>query len=312
MRRARQGRLWLALILAACGVVAEVTSPRSTTATATPVATIVSTTTSSSSTTSSTSTTSTTTTSLPEGIQQRPVPVPGSSIVVRFEGGLAPAVLASIENTLPLARRDLGDAGSLVVHVYATVEAFVAAHDVAAQPRARADVEAGSVASTTTGTIWIYGPRYAERDAATRRQIVFHEYFHTVQLSLSKGRSNRSALWLIEGSARYFEFRTDVDLGFSTFDRPRETQIRVSRGLGPLQSFEADGGPSFRGGGGEAYTLGFLATDYLVSLKGVVALKRDLWIGLSVAADWRSIFSSVFGISTEQFYADFEAYRQTL
>jgi hypothetical protein len=244
------------------------------------------------------------------GIQERRVEAAGgASLVIRFDDPMQQEALRTVEEALLVARQDLGDSGPLVVHVYSSAEAFVAGHDARSQQKAQQDVDSGATANTNSAGIWIYGPRFVDRDTSARRLIVVHEYFHTVQLSLSMERGARPPEWLAEGSARYFETRVGADHGYTDFDRRRDLDIRQSRALEPLQTYEGRGG---RLDAGEAYTLGFLASDYLVKAKGVDALKRDLWIQMRLTADWQTAFANVFGVSTDQFYADFEAYRATL
>lgn len=254
---------------------------------------------------------SATTSTLPVGVARRKLAVDGSPIVVSYDDGMPADAIASIEETLPLARQDMGDSGALVVHVYATVDAFVAAHAPADRRRAQEYVDAGLSASATPGAIWFFGPNYVPRDDMTRRMIVLHEYFHTVQSSLSNQRSTNGPLWLREGTARYFELRLGGQHGYGDFDRLRRSEIARSRTLDSLQTYESRGQATFLGGGGEAYTLGFIASDYLVNSKGRDAVARMVWTELRTK-DWRAAFASAFGESVDQFYASFEAYRRTL
>lgn len=252
-----------------------------------------------------------TSSTLPIGVAHRQLAVQGSPIVVSYDDGMPADAIASIEETLPLARQDLGDSGALLVHVYATIDAFVAAHPQADRRRAQEDADAGLSASTTARAIWFYGPNYVPRDDRTRRMIVFHEYFHTVQSSLSNRRSANAPLWLLEGTARYIEYHLGGQHGYGNFNQLRRSEIARSRSLDPLQTYETRGQATFRGGGGEAYNLGFVAADYLVNTKGQDALARIVWTELRTK-DWRGAFAGAFGESVDQFYADFEAYRRGL
>jgi len=309
-RRAAGLAAALGLLLGACVGGGQYVSPATT-----PTTVVASTTTTTAAPTTTTSTAppaTTTSTTTVAGITERRLSEPGSSIVLRYDAGVAPALLGSIEATIPFARTDFGDSGALVVHIYSDVETFVGAHDPRAQQQAREDVEAGSVASASGGTIWIYSPRFEQQSPSSRQLIVLHEYFHTVQAFLSSGRSGRLPLWMREGSARYFELRDGADHGFTDFARRRATEVRASRPMDPLENFETAGGASFRGGTGEAYTLGFLATEYLVNAAGIDVVKHDFWAALKPGTDWHTVFATTFGVSVDQFYADFEAYRVTL
>ena len=299
-RRRSAALLWVALLLAAC---------RTSGSTAQQPATASPPTTSATTTQPAPATTSTT---LPAGILQRPITVPGPAVLLRYDEGMAPEGLSIVEATIPVAYEALGEAGPLVVHVYASADNFVASHDPRLQDRARADVEGGLVATGGAGAIRIYGPRFLDRDTADRRLAVIHEYFHAVQARLSGGRSTTAPLWLREGTARYVERGVARDRGYIDYGRRRSTDVRSSRGLEALVAYEEPGGATFRGDSGGAYIVGFLASEYLESLKGRDAVQREFWAGLRSGTDWKIAFAAVFDVSVERFYADFEAYRQTL
>ena len=75
--------------------------------------------------------------------------------MLRFDAGVQPGLLSLIADVVAIARHEAGDSGPLAVHVYSTVDDFVAAHDARSQEQARRDVEAGSLAFAGAGTIWI-------------------------------------------------------------------------------------------------------------------------------------------------------------
>lgn len=298
----------VALLLAACSGPAPQAAPAPTTL---PPPTMLPSTTTSSTTTTRPAPTTTTTTLAP-GVAQRSIAVTGPSIVLRYDEGVPPEALSIVEETIPVALASLGESGPLVVHVYDSAENYVASHDPRSQERARADVDAGVTATAGGGVIRIYSPRFLLRDTVSRRLVVLHEYFHTVQSRLSAGRSGTTPLWLREGTARYVELGVAGDHGYIDYGRRRAVEVRTARGLQALQSYEDQGGPTFRGESGGAYVVGFLASEYLESLKGRQAVQRDFWSALRTSADWRAAFTAVFGVPVDQFYADFEVYRRTL
>jgi hypothetical protein len=300
----------ITLLLAAWGATAPHAAPAPTAAATAPAATATAQPTTSSSTT--TTSPAPTTTAL-GGITQRAIAIPGASISLRYDDGIPPSALSVVEETIRLARDALGDSGPLVVHVYSSADNYVASFDPRLQERARADVAAGVVATGGSGAIRIYGPRFLGlTTTVSKRLVVIHEYFHTVQSRLSAGRSGAAALWLREGTARYIEYRVAGDQGYSDYARNRTRVVQQSRGLENLQAYEEHGGPTFLGESGGAYVVGFLASEYLESLSSREAVQRDFWTALRSGADWRAAFETVFGVSVGQFYADFEAYRQTL
>lgn len=307
-RRRVAGAVGVAMLLAACSNPAPQAAPATTSLPATTTSTTTSITTTS---TTRPAPTTTTTTLLP-GVAQRPIAVPGQSISLRYDEGITPAALAIVEEMIPIAFEALGDSGPLVVHMYDSADIYVGSYDARSQERARADIEAGAVATGGGGAIRIYGPRFLRLDATSRRLVVLHEYFHTVQFRLSAGRGGNIPLWLREGTARYVEYGVAGDHGYVDYGRRRTAEVRAARGLDRLQTYEEQGGPTFRGESGGAYVVGFLASEYLESLKGRDAVQREFWAGLRSGTDWKIAFAAVFDVSVEQFYADFEAYRQTL
>ncbi|HUR22401.1 MAG TPA: hypothetical protein VMZ73_00870 [Acidimicrobiales bacterium] len=309
VRRRAAMAVGVTLLLTACTSSARQAAPAPRTS---PTSTSLPATTTRSSTTSTRPAPTTTTTTLLAGLAQRPIAVPGASILLRFDEGVPPEALSVVEETIPVAYDALGESGPLVVHVYASADTYVASHDPRSQERARADIDGGVVATGGAGAIRIYSPRFLDRDTTTRRLIVIHEYFHTVQSRLSAGRGGVIPLWLREGTARYVEYGVAGDHGYIDYGRRRTAEVRTSRGLESLQTYEEQGGPTFRGDSGGAYVVGFLASEYLETLKGRQAVQRDFWAALRTSADWRAAFTTVFGISVDQFYADFESYRKTL
>lgn len=293
-RRSTRGGLLLALALAACGGPTEFVPTPTTGPPALPTSTVLP---------SAAST-------LPAGVARRQLVVEGSPITVSYDDGMPGDIILSIEEMLPLARQDLGDSGPLVVHVYATVDAFVAAHAPADRRRAQQYADAGIGASASPGAIWFYGPNYAPSSDRSRRMVIFHEYFHTVQFTLSNRQTAKAPTWLLEGTARYVEVRLGSRHGYVDFDRVRLSEIGRSRDLGPLQTFETRAPVTAPGASGP-YALGFVAADYLVNKVGLDAVERLVWTELRIK-DWRAAFAAAFGEPVEQFYASFEDYRRSL
>jgi hypothetical protein len=71
------------------------------------------------------------------------------------------------------------------------------------------------------------------------------------------------------------------------------------------------GGSVSTGGSGDAYTVGFVASDYLVEKYGRERLEDDFWVALATT-DWRSAFLEVFGLTVDAFHSEFAACRAAL
>jgi hypothetical protein len=245
----------------------------------------------------------------PGPLQSRPAGAGAPTVTLSFSPRVSGDVLTVIADALADARKTFGESGALTVRVYCDLEQYVA--DSRRPPDdVRDELSAGLVAQVYRGDVWIYGPNYQPLPPNERRRVVYHEYFHAVQRHLSQNRSSQrppTPVWLVEGSARYFEYMVEPQ-DASTFHR---VGVRRFAALPALPDLEQAGGGIGTGGSGEAYTVGAVASDYLVNTYGRDALQHDFWAALS-HTDWRSAFTEVFGTTVDDFYSAFEAYRQTL
>ena len=227
--------------------------------------------------------------------------------------------------TLSWAHADLGDSGPLTVHVYSDEEHFVTAYTAdfgISATEARQQLAQGQTAfATTGGHIWIYLTNFDRAPEATRRLAVFHEYVHTLQdwqaqlRFQSKATEERSFVprWMVEGCAEYLAIRAGATRGLVDQARQRDRVVlRAKEAQETLQAFETAGQARFRGGAGEAYTVGWLACERLASVSGHDAVAHGFWQSLAKVRDWKSAFAEVFGQTPETFYPAFEAFRATL
>lgn len=150
-----------------------------------------------------------------------------------------------------------------------------------------------------------------ERDRALDQQkTAAHEYIHTWQSHIGCPAA-RTTMWLSEGVAEYVAWQAMVGAGLISASDARTGQVRNPatfdvRMRGILQTCER--GSSICG---EAYSLFYLAVDRLSDRSGVRAL-RGLCDAVASGLPWSTAFATVFGMSVETFYAEFEAYRDTL
>jgi hypothetical protein len=231
-------------------------------------------------------------------------------ITFHVSPSVAREALVRIARHASEARQELGDAGALGVRVYCSIQELATASDEAPEDVQR-KVTSGEIAYILAGDMWLYGPAFDRQPANRLRETVYHEYFHALQRSLSRGRSTRAAteppLWLIEGSAEFFEHAaTPAEL-----DRFQRVQRRRWESKPALEALERSGGAPSVGGNGDAYIVGALAVDYLMTTYGRERIQTEFWAALA-DTDWRSAFLQVFGVSVDMFYSDFAAYRQTL
>ena len=143
-----------------------------------------------------------------------------------------------------------------------------------------------------------------------------HEMFHHVQRQLSQREPLTSPVWLHEGAATWAESRLPTGLRGVPNETERESRLRdVARVKATLQSVEW---PYT----GLAYRLGPLAANSLADLGGVdahIEYNRQLYPQIIGAerrwvqgSDWKQAFAAGFGLTTTEFYSEFEAWRKTL
>jgi hypothetical protein len=242
-------------------------------------------------------------------MQIRPPAAGGPQVTLSLSPRVSTDALNLIADALTRGRDALGDSGPVSLVVQCDMENYIAGVNGPAE-EVRRSLKEGLPAQVSRGAIWIYGPNF-DSPLFDQRRIIYHEYFHAVQRFLSKSKSTQAGsgipLWLIEGSARYFE-NAVVEGNLDAF---RKSQVRRWAALPSLAELEQGGGAKSKGGSGDAYTVGSVASDYLAAKYGQSRLQHDYWAALATT-DWRSAFANVFGESVDDFYADFEAYRLTL
>lgn len=154
----------------------------------------------------------------------------------------------------------------------------------------------------------------AASEIASGRYVLTHEYFHIIQGQLSDLWANR---WLVEGTADWAENEHRVvdgsDVWTDLLDRRRS---EIATDTPTLRSTE-------NGNSNWEYTLGWLATDLLISQNGADSWV-EFWRNLSptevgphhrwlAETDWRTAFYQTFGTTVEKFYAnDFYLLRANL
>ena len=228
-------------------------------------------------------------------------------LTLHFGPRVSTASLVLISGAASEAREAFGEASAVGVHVYCDIEEYAATLRISSE-EAQRQIAEGRFASILLSDIRIYGPRFERQPLVERRRIIYHEYFHAVQHSLSRNRSSRGErlLWLIEGSARYFE-NAITPRSLEAF---RQSQVRRWAALPELATLiDPVGADTIVGP--EVYRLGSVASDYLVTKYGRNLVQHDFWAALA-GTDWRSAFLQVFGVSLDEFYAEFETYRTTL
>ncbi len=146
-----------------------------------------------------------------------------------------------------------------------------------------------------------------------RRSTTAHEVFHIIQdnlseMSFSLGPDHPKAIptWLIEGSANYYGFYVVNQMGFNDYKESRSSRNWYDYKSGPqvplieYNNFSSD-----------PYTIGQLATEYLVASAGFESLMNIFKLS-KTEKTFSSAFKKAVGISLDEFYLKFELSRSLM
>ncbi len=142
-----------------------------------------------------------------------------------------------------------------------------------------------------------------------RLRIILHEYAHVLEFDLVGSQlgccpSDQVPLigpqWLVEGSAEYLTFVFFGDQG--VIEGQKNDAKSVSAPLRELETLMGLDSEFF------AISLAAVAVDFAVSLRELSALV-DFWQAIGDGASWQTAFESSFGLTIDEFYQEFEAYR---
>ena len=170
--------------------------------------------------------------------------------------------------------------------------------------------DAGLLCLNTRAAAW---QEQFRQDPALIAQLVAHEHVHNVQAQLGcfAEADEHEWLWLFEGMATHLAFRAMVADGRWPASAAGEQMRRwgvASPDLRPLRAYERGGA----GDGDAAYALFHLATRHLDELAPRPDALLDFCRRTAGGAAWRDAFAAAFGLTTDDFYARFEAARPAL
>ncbi len=167
---------------------------------------------------------------------------------------------------------------------------------------------------------WVYtgSASWLGRDDATRAKILAHEAFHIMQFELAGPQGldggpddvpRAGPQWLVEGAAEYIGYRAIASQGLIGMSAIRAQWIsRTKLTASLLRSRETSAGLFAEP---EPYQISPLAVDFLLAARPD-ALLVAYYEAIGGGETWQSAFATVFGMSIETFYEEFEAYRRGL
>lgn len=243
----------------------------------------------------------------------------------RLDTAVGDDIQRFILETLGWVHADLGDSGPLTIHVYSDEEHFVTAYTgeygISAAD-ARRQMAAGQTAfASPGGHIWIYLTNFQKRNEASRRVALFHEYTHTLQQwqadirfqSVAPEERSFVPRWLVEGCAEYLAVKATGRRRLVDEERGRASILAQAKtSTASLESLETGGEASFRGGTGDAYTVGWLGCERLTLLRGEDGVAHGFWLSYAKLREWHAAFTEAFGETPATFYEDFGTFRATL
>jgi len=269
------------------------------------------------------------TSSSPTGSAAAPVSRLGAGqLAYDFDSGVSSDDQDTIRTAISIGQQAFGPVGDLTVHVYTDVNALIQVYAQAAcggcvlDDTTRQRWLNGGEGEAFLGHIFLYVATTQWRGWARAQRIheVVHEYFHTYQnaaygqriISASaNGPYAAGPVWLAEGSAEYEAFMATDSAGAQSFAEGRQQEQRSARRITlPLQAMETWQQPRATNQTDGPYSVGFFAVEDLASLAGADSIKQ-YWSAARTAQRWQDAFAAAFGLSADDFYAQFSSYLAT-
>ena len=235
-------------------------------------------------------------------------PIRGTPVELRVQDGVTAREVEAVRRGVLLVQRFMRRSLGHVVR--GPVEARVARPDRCRRTDSsdREVIGQGSAGFICVDTANVEWQVLINSDPVAAIAVSAHEYVHVLQAELGclPSRDERYE-WIVEGMATHVAWRALEEAGLVTAARVRRT-IRLDgafdAGSGPLRDYERKGGRT------PQYALWHAAIRLLLhdSRRTDVAL-RAFCARVGAGSPWRSAFARTFGMTVDEFYAEFEAAR---
>ena len=150
-----------------------------------------------------------------------------------------------------------------------------------------------------------------DRSLIWARDSLAHEYFHVLQLTLSRKDHRHGTFaepaWLIEGSATYLQYVVSQVLGIQHHSTLQQYKA-IALGMPPLENQETQEQFFNRGGSNFSYAAGAVATKMLADIAGLSEI-MDHYALIGKEYTWREAFEEAFGLPVGEFYELFEEHK---
>jgi len=228
---------------------------------------------------------------------------PTGELAIIFEPGVSESDRLDISESARLGTRVIGS--FLGPAGLDTAEIIVRAAESPSGPFTMASTLGQQIEVFTGGAAWQSAP------SLIRIEAVVHELMHVYQNTLEKSVMYTAPLWFDEGTAEAVGYLAISQLGVVDQDEiyalalAMLTHFPVSGSLAaltPYGSMTAD-----------SYPLAYIAVQYLLGRSGMsVSALAQVYEAIDRGRSFADAFASIFGISVDEFYVEFDDWRSRL
>ncbi len=168
----------------------------------------------------------------------------------------------------------------------------------------------GLLATTRDRSIAVYAGSEVWNGVAPveRIETLVHEFFHIYQNVMTEENDSAVPLWFTEGTAEAAGFLAASQIGVTDqaeFYALTSYSLTVSPFPGTLADLN-----TATSMGADAYPLAYVAVQYLLGSQGMsISALGDVYTQMHDGATFDDAFTQVFGLTPDQFSAEFEAWR---
>ncbi len=170
------------------------------------------------------------------------------------------------------------------------------------------------ILATTRGqeiTVYTGSPAWQEAPSLIRVETLVHELMHVYQNALERSSNTLVPLWFDEGTAEALGYLAITQLGVVDQNDIYDLNLYL------LTRFPVDGSlenlEPYDSMNADSYPLAYIAVQYLLGRGGMsVSALTAVYEGIRNGHSFDSAFASVFGMTPDQFYDEFDQWRTGL
>jgi hypothetical protein len=221
-----------------------------------------------------------------------------------------------VERGVELAKKNFGDVLQVTIHAYGDFNALCDAYSQFENRAGCSHLDEDMGMASGNGGIYINisSEGWQRNPDPLKMKTVLHEYVHIVQFYRSGGaqhfKPDTGPEWLVEGSAEFLSLRAIDNEHLIDFNLQRNRKIEQAKLVRTPLGITATGANAKDAEIYRLYALGFLATEFLAANHGGEGNILKFYSTISSFNAWPNAFKQTFGISIDEFYTQFEDYRQ--